>query len=187
MNTRIFTDEKSFITLKDGRKLGFRVYGPSKKEEADQIVLYFVGTPGTRNYLTTKQEQQLTKYNQICFITVERPGFGISDHKHGRTIMDYVQDVEEFAKQLEIIKCSIIAYSGGGPFALACAYKLPHLITSTFQFYDDFYLLPRRCSKCLFFGSAISTKLDKKYVLAEQTWILDSTLFIMVSKTGHFE
>ncbi len=118
------------IELHDGRKLGYRIFGPATVTEAHQIILYFVGTPGTRNYVTATQIEQLEKYRNICFIALERPGFGLSTTLYRRSIIDYPKDVAEFAEKMNITKCSIIGYSGGGPFALACAYKLPDLITS---------------------------------------------------------
>ena len=58
-------------------------------------------------------------------IVVERPGMGLSTYKPRRQILDWVDDVMEFADALHLEKFSVIGYSSGGPYALACALRIP--------------------------------------------------------------
>jgi pimeloyl-ACP methyl ester carboxylesterase len=52
---------------------------------------------------------------------LDRPGFGISDPKSNRTILDWADDVTEVVDFLKIEKFSVIGVSGGGAYAAACA------------------------------------------------------------------
>jgi len=55
-------------------------------------------------------------------ITVDRPGYGRSDPKPGRQILDWPADVEELATALGIEEFDVMGHSSGGPYALACAF-----------------------------------------------------------------
>lgn len=51
----------------------------------------------------------------------DRPGYGGSDRKPGRTAGDAAADVADIADALGIERYAVMGYSGGGPHALACA------------------------------------------------------------------
>jgi pimeloyl-ACP methyl ester carboxylesterase len=55
---------------------------------------------------------------------VERPGYGFSDRKPGRRVVDWPDDVRQVADRLGLERFSVYGYSGGGPHALACAARL---------------------------------------------------------------
>ena len=61
---------------------------------------------------------------RVRVIGIDRPGFGLSTPRQGRTLLDWPDDVAEVATQLEIQRFSVAGVSGGGPYALACAVKL---------------------------------------------------------------
>lgn len=111
------------ITLPDGRTLGFAQYGdPNGKP-----LIFFHGTPSSR-YLRHPDNDRTASLN-VRLITVDRPGFGISDHQPGRTLLDWPDDVEVLADKLGLNHFSVAGISGGGPYSAACAYKLPHRIS----------------------------------------------------------
>jgi pimeloyl-ACP methyl ester carboxylesterase len=115
----------SYVTLKDDRKLYYADFNNSNNNN-QQIVLYFHGTPGYRYFLSPNQISLLSdqRYDSIRLISLDRPGWGDSDGKQGRTLLDYADDVLEFLSLMNIPseeRISIIGYSAGGPFALACA------------------------------------------------------------------
>ncbi|GKU22571.1 alpha beta hydrolase [Fusarium langsethiae] len=58
-------------------------------------------------------------------IALDRPGFGLSSPKPEYRIIDWPKDVAELAQSKDITEFSVFGLSGGGPFALACAYVLP--------------------------------------------------------------
>jgi pimeloyl-ACP methyl ester carboxylesterase len=107
------------VKLSDGRDIGIIEYGDKKGFP----VMFFHGTPGSR--LLFLKDDEISKALGIRLISLDRPGFGVSTPKPGRSILDWTDDVKEVADHLSINKFSIIGVSGGGPFAAACAYKLP--------------------------------------------------------------
>jgi pimeloyl-ACP methyl ester carboxylesterase len=111
------------ITLPDGRSLGFAQYGNPNGIP----LVFFHGTPSSR-YLHHPDDDRTASLN-VRLITVERPGFGLSDHQPGRTLLDWPDDVEVLAEKLGLKQFAVAGVSGGGPFAAACAFKIPHRLT----------------------------------------------------------
>ncbi len=106
------------VTLSDGRRLGFAEYG-----DADgRPVFFFHGIPGSRLF---RPPDDLTKTAGVRLICVERPGYGESSFQPGRRMLDWPADVAQLADHLEIDRFAVMGHSGGGPYALACAYALP--------------------------------------------------------------
>jgi pimeloyl-ACP methyl ester carboxylesterase len=66
----------------------------------------------------------------LRIVAPDRPGYGRSDPNPGRTLLDWADDVTELADALEIETFTIVGVSGGGPGALACAWKIPQRLTS---------------------------------------------------------
>jgi pimeloyl-ACP methyl ester carboxylesterase len=57
-------------------------------------------------------------------VTVDRPGAGLSDFQPKRTLLDWPTDVAALADALRWDSFAIVAHSGAGPHALACAHLL---------------------------------------------------------------
>jgi pimeloyl-ACP methyl ester carboxylesterase len=66
----------------------------------------------------------------IRVIAADRPGFGASDSLAQRRLSDWAEDIATLADALSIDQMGIIGLSGGGPYALACAHRLPHRIST---------------------------------------------------------
>lgn len=64
----------------------------------------------------------------IRFITVDRPGHGLSDFEPNRRLIDWAQDIDQLADHLGIGEFYVDGHSAGGPHALACAYQLPERV-----------------------------------------------------------
>jgi pimeloyl-ACP methyl ester carboxylesterase len=109
----------SQIRLHDGRNIGYAEYG----DPAGKPVFFFHGWPGSRLFLRSLHSQ--TASLKIRLIACERPGFGLSDFKPQRKLMDWADDVAEVADQLKISRFAVAGHSGGGPYVAACAYKIP--------------------------------------------------------------
>ncbi len=112
------------LRLRDGRILGFAVYGDPNGKPG----FYLHGFPGTR--LEARIGDAAATRLGIRIIAPDRPGFGLSDFKPGRTIADWTDDLVEAADALGIGRFPVIGLSGGGPYAAACALKIPHRLTS---------------------------------------------------------
>jgi pimeloyl-ACP methyl ester carboxylesterase len=62
----------------------------------------------------------------VRVIVPDRPGHGRSDFQPGRRILDWPDDVAELATALGLETFAVLGSSGGGPYAAACAARLPH-------------------------------------------------------------
>lgn len=107
------------ITLRDGRRLGYAEWG----DPTGVAVVHFHGMPGSR--LETHASN--TEYADlgVHLVTVDRPGYGLSDRSPRRRLLDWPEDVLELTDALGIERFGLTALSGGGPFALALARRYP--------------------------------------------------------------
>ncbi|MEM9327612.1 MAG: alpha/beta hydrolase [Bacteroidota bacterium] len=114
--------DQAYQKLQDGRRLGFCQYG----DLAGFSVFGLHGLPGSRKWFT--DDNETAQSLGIRLITVDRPGFGISDPKSNRSFLDFGDDIHELAGSFGIEKYSVFGISGGGPYAAACAFQHPGAI-----------------------------------------------------------
>jgi pimeloyl-ACP methyl ester carboxylesterase len=62
-------------------------------------------------------------------IALDRPGMGLSDYQPRRRLVDWPDDVLQVAAALGLDRFAVLGISGGGPYAAACAWKLPDRLT----------------------------------------------------------
>lgn len=103
--------------------MGYAEYGDPKGKP----LFYFHGWPGSR--FSGFETEEAGRKVGVRIISMDRPGFGISDYKEDRTLLGWPNDVQELADYLKIKKFAVIGCSGGGPYVAACAYKLSGRIT----------------------------------------------------------
>ncbi|MDA0364962.1 MAG: alpha/beta hydrolase [Chloroflexi bacterium] len=113
------------IVLPDGRRLGYAEYG---HHEGFPIV-YSHGVPGSR--LSGLLAGVLAAPRGARVIALDRPGYGLSEPKPGRRIIDWPEDVRAVLDALEIERFALLGHSGGGPYACACAYAFGERVTGT--------------------------------------------------------
>jgi pimeloyl-ACP methyl ester carboxylesterase len=106
------------IKLRDGRTLAFCEWGDLQGTP----VITFHGMPASRLFC---MDEEATEAAGVRLISIDRPGYGRSDPRPGRTVLDWVDDYVELAESLGLPACPIIGWSGGGPYAMACAARLP--------------------------------------------------------------
>ena len=105
--------------LSGRRILGYNQYG-----DLNGFPIFALhGLPGSRIWF--KDDDEVSKSLGIHLITVDRPGFGISDQQKKRTILDFSDDIQELANSLGFNKYSVLGISGGGAYAAALAYRYP--------------------------------------------------------------
>src|SRR5215471_4610530 len=84
------------ISLRDGRTLGYAEYGdPNGKP-----VFFFHGLPGSR--LQRHPDESIATGLGARLITIDRPGYGLSDFQQARTLLDWPDDVTQLANSLRI-------------------------------------------------------------------------------------
>ncbi len=86
----------------------------------------FHGMPGSRFF---HPHDEITQQMGVRLIAVDRPGYGESSFQPGRRILDWAEDVAELADGLGVEKFAVAGHSGGGPYALACAFSLADRVT----------------------------------------------------------
>jgi pimeloyl-ACP methyl ester carboxylesterase len=89
-------------------------------------VLVHNGTPNSR--LMYQPDVRLAERQGIRLISYDRPGYGGSTARPGRTVAHCAEDVRAIAAALGIERLAVWGISGGGPHALACAALLPDLV-----------------------------------------------------------
>jgi pimeloyl-ACP methyl ester carboxylesterase len=112
------------VELTGGRTLGYGEYG----DPAGPVVVYFHGHPGSR--LEAKLLAEPATAHGLRLIGVDRPGMGLSAYQRRRSMREWPHDVVELADHLGIDSFAVVGFSGGGPYALACAHAIPKRLTA---------------------------------------------------------
>jgi pimeloyl-ACP methyl ester carboxylesterase len=121
----IAQDAAVVIRTPGGRRLSYREFGPA----AGAPLLYFPGTPSSGvEWLMWPPGS--AEVHGCRVIAVDRPGLGGSDRQPGRRILDWPADVTALADALGLDRFRVLGYSGGVPYALACAELLPDRVTT---------------------------------------------------------
>ncbi len=114
------------ISLEDGRALSFCEYGDAHGPP----LFYFHSVLGSR--LEGREFHRLAKALGVRLIAPERPGFGLSDPRPERSMLDWAQDIEQLANVLGIERFAVAGYAMGGQFACALAQALPQRVERVF-------------------------------------------------------
>lgn len=114
------------VSLADGRTIGYSECG----DPAGQPVLAFPDTLGSRLDLSGREFDTMAGAAGARLLVLERPGIGLSDARPGRSVLDWPVDVVGFAEVLGLSRFSLLGFGGGGPYALACACRIPHRVRS---------------------------------------------------------
>ncbi len=118
------TDQQ--IKLGDGRNLAYSEYGAPD----GRPVFYFHGHPGSRRDWPAFDQKDAAGALNARVIAIDRPGYGLSDFKPDRSILDWPDDVAELADALGLDRFAVLGISGGGPYAAACAFKIAARLTA---------------------------------------------------------
>ncbi|KAH9827540.1 alpha/beta hydrolase [Teratosphaeria destructans] len=117
-------DDRNTVTLEDGRLLEYRVFSTPDVPPSAPTILFFHGSPGSSPEGEAFSTSNIIKH-QARLISISRPGYGTSTIRLESTILGWAKDVLAVADHLGIEQFSIAAFSGGGPFALACLASIP--------------------------------------------------------------
>ena len=122
-------------------------------------LFFFHGTPGSRLVLT--EGDLLAQVPGLRLILPERPGYGLSDPKPDRTLLDWPEDVAALADHLGLDRFAVAGVSGGGPHALACAYGLAHRVSMALLLASSSPAGFRGATKGMAFGNRLGLWLSK--------------------------
>jgi pimeloyl-ACP methyl ester carboxylesterase len=107
------------VDCRDGRALGYADCGDP---DGDPLVV-FHGFPNSRVFGALFDAP--ARERGLRILAPERPGLGVSDPLPDRTVVDWTDDVADLADALDLGSFPVLGVSGGGPYAAACAARLP--------------------------------------------------------------
>ncbi len=112
------------IKTPDGRTLAVQEGG----DPDGKPVLVHNGTPNSRQLYGPHAADAAAR--GIRLIGYDRPGYGESSPRPGRTVASAAEDVRAICAALGISRLATWGVSGGGPHVLACAALLPGLVAA---------------------------------------------------------
>lgn len=113
------------LRLDDGRTLRVHDAGGA----GDLTVLWQHGTPNVG--VPPVPLLEVSARLGLRWAGHDRPGYGGSSPRPGRTVADVAADVAAVADALGAERFAVVGHSGGGPHALACAALLPERVVAT--------------------------------------------------------
>jgi pimeloyl-ACP methyl ester carboxylesterase len=111
------------LRLADGRRITCLELG----DPEGRPVFYCHGYPGSR--LEARLVEKAAENLGLRVLAPDRPGMGGSDFQPGRTLGAWAGDVAELADWFGQARFAVVGVSGGGPYALACAARIPERLS----------------------------------------------------------
>jgi pimeloyl-ACP methyl ester carboxylesterase len=113
------------LDLGDGRVLGYRSYGAPD----GRVVVSCHG--GLVSGLDVAPFDPVARDLGVRVVSPDRPGLGESTPAPGRTTGDWAADVRSLLDAIGADRVSVLGWSMGGQYALACAALLPDRVDAT--------------------------------------------------------
>lgn len=113
------------VDTPDGHTLGVAEYGPTDGFP----IISIHGTPGSRYGGPPPDRPDLYEQLGVRAIGFDRPGYGLSTRRTGRSVADAAVDAATVADALGLDSFAVTGGSGGGPHCLAVATLLPDRVT----------------------------------------------------------
>jgi len=107
--------DDGFVTLPDGRQIGYRRFGAAH----GSVVIALHGTPGSRLKFSSMDKDARRLGLQV--IAPDRWGYGLTSVPREQSLKLFAADLADFANALQVGRFAIIGVSGGGPYAAAVA------------------------------------------------------------------
>ncbi|MCF7979392.1 MAG: alpha/beta hydrolase [Chromatiaceae bacterium] len=111
-------DQLELAVTASGRRVAFSQLG----DREGAPIIYAHGFPSSRREAWLVHTAACAVGARI--ISIDRPGYGDSDQAPDRNISDWPDDVLLIADQLGLERFALLGVSGGGPYVLACAWRL---------------------------------------------------------------
>ncbi|XP_024527188.1 uncharacterized protein LOC112345173 [Selaginella moellendorffii] len=117
------------LLLPDGRYIAYRELGVSV-EKSKHSGLVVRGLTAFRETGIPGLNDSLLEQFQVCLITYDLPGFGLSDPNPNRTFNSSAQDMELIANALRLgERFWLLVHPGGGPYAWAAIRYIPERLS----------------------------------------------------------
>ena len=111
------------IRLRDGRTLGFDDFGAP----GGVPIVFLHGFASSR--VLRHPEDSIAAELGIRIIAPDRPGIGLSSRAARRRLLDWPADLEQLLDACGVQRAGLLAWSGGGPYALAAGWALPQRVS----------------------------------------------------------
>lgn len=112
------------LTLTNGLRLGYAEYGDPRGE----VMFYFHGWPSS--HVQGALFDEPAKKHRIRLICPDRPGIGLSDFQENRTLEDWPDTLAQLAAHIGADNYHVLGWSGGGPYVLVTALRMPKRLLS---------------------------------------------------------
>ncbi|MCU0267735.1 MAG: alpha/beta hydrolase [Acidimicrobiales bacterium] len=112
------------LATDDGRRLGFVDLG----DPDGACVCYCHGAPSCR--LALVPFDQDFRAQGLRVLAADRPGYGASSPRPGRTLAQWPADVVALLDAAGVERAVVVGHSSGGPYALACAALAPDRVAA---------------------------------------------------------
>ncbi|KAG0588242.1 hypothetical protein KC19_2G228100 [Ceratodon purpureus] len=121
-------EDVKFVALPDGRRIAYREQGLGK-ETAKRSLLVLHGLGSSRVAGMPGVSESLLKEMGVRFVSIDRPGYGLSDFNPKQTFESAAKDVAHVADALELgQKIWLLGYSCGGAYCWGAARYIPERI-----------------------------------------------------------
>lgn len=111
-------EQLELATTGSGRRIAFSQFG----DPLGTPLIYAHGFPSSRREAWLVHAAACEVGARI--ISIDRPGYGDSQPAPERRLSDWPEDVLSVADQLGLERFGLLGVSGGGPYVLACAWRL---------------------------------------------------------------
>lgn len=122
--TRGLAQDEELVRLPDGRRVAIASHG----DPQGRPLFIFHGIPASR--LGLRPSDEPAKERGVRVVCPDRPGIGRSDPHPERTVSGYADDIGSLADAMGLERFAVLGYSGGAPYALACAARLPERVSA---------------------------------------------------------
>jgi pimeloyl-ACP methyl ester carboxylesterase len=114
----VIGEREGRLELRTGRSLGYALYGARHGP-----AVFVLDGPGSRGL--ARAAAKTAAALGLRLIAPDRPGFGASTPDPDRSFLSWPPDLVALADELGLARVGVLAQSGGCPYALASAYRVP--------------------------------------------------------------
>lgn len=119
----VFAARARLLQLPDGRVLSWSEFG----HRHGYPVIYFHSPAGSRREAALLHDA--ARASGFRLIAIDRPGIGFSSYRRLRGHSELVADIRVLLDELDILHAGLLAWAGGGAFALATARHLTERVS----------------------------------------------------------